>query len=144
MKIKRFQKALRKEGIDIAIIANLKNEDRNLFYFTDMELGYSFLLIPKKGNPILLTNKLELERAQKYSGINKGKAALQKMGDTKFDFILAVGDDWTDEFTFDVMPEGAYSIKVGTKSTKAAYYIESVELVRELLCRFRKENCNDK
>jgi len=71
MKIPRFQKALRKEGIDLAIIANLKNEDRNLFYFTGLDLGYSFLLIPKKGNPILLTNKLELERAQKYSGISK-------------------------------------------------------------------------
>jgi trehalose 6-phosphate synthase/phosphatase len=76
----------------------------------------------------------------KYSGINKGRAALHKMGDHNFDFILAVGDDWTDEYTFDAMPEGAYSIKVGTSTTKASYYIESVDLVRELLCRFRKEN----
>ncbi len=95
-----------------------------------------------------LTSNLNLEIMDgdkvleiKYSGINKGRAALQKMGDNHYDFILAMGDDWTDEYTFDVMPEGAYSIKVGTKTTKASYYIESVELVRELLCRFRKENC---
>ena len=95
-----------------------------------------------------LTSNLHLEIMDgdkvleiKYSGINKGRAALQKMGDNNFDFILAVGDDWTDEYTFEAMPESAYSIKVGTKTTKAAYYIESVDLVRELLCRFRKENC---
>ena len=77
----------------------------------------------------------------KYSGINKGRAALHKMGNNHYDFIFAVGDDWTDEYTFDAMPEDAYTIKVGTKTTKAAYYIESVDMVRELLCRFRKMKC---
>ena len=96
-----------------------------------------------------LTSNLNLEIMDgdkvveiKYSGINKGRAALHKMGDNHYDFILAVGDDWTDEYTFESMPEEAYTIKVGTKTTKASYYIESVEMVRELLCRFRKENCN--
>ena len=96
-----------------------------------------------------LTSNLNLEIMDgdkvleiKYSGINKGRAALQKMGDNQYDFIFAVGDDWTDEYTFDAMPEGAYTIKVGTKTTKAAYYIESVDKVRELLCRFRKEDCD--
>jgi trehalose 6-phosphate synthase/phosphatase len=95
-----------------------------------------------------LTSNLNLEIMDgdkvleiKYSGINKGRAALHKMGDNTYDFILAVGDDWTDEFTFDAMPEDSYTIKVGTKTTKASYYIENVELVRELLCRFRKEKC---
>lgn len=69
----------------------------------------------------------------KYSGINKGKAATYKMGDEKFDFILAIGDDWTDEYTFEALPDTAYTIKVGTKITKARLYIESVSDVRELL-----------
>ena len=95
-----------------------------------------------------LTSNLNLEIMDgdkvleiKYSGINKGRAAAQKMGDDHYDFILAVGDDWTDEYTFDAMPEGAYSIKVGAKATKASYYIESVDLVRELLCGLQKEDC---
>ncbi|MBN2697431.1 MAG: bifunctional alpha,alpha-trehalose-phosphate synthase (UDP-forming)/trehalose-phosphatase [Bacteroidales bacterium] len=74
----------------------------------------------------------------KYSGINKGRAALQKMGDRKYDFIFAVGDDWTDEYTFDSLSKvDAYTVKVGTKTTKASFYIESIELVRELLSKFR-------
>jgi trehalose 6-phosphate synthase/phosphatase len=97
-----------------------------------------------------LTSNLNLEIMDgdkvleiKYSGINKGRAAAKKMGNSDFDFVFAVGDDWTDEFTFEAMPEDAYTIKVGTKTTKANYYIESVDLVRELLCRFTKENCNE-
>jgi len=69
----------------------------------------------------------------KYSGINKGRAAIYKIGDEKFDFILAIGDDWTDEYTFEAMPDTAYTIKVGTKNTKARLYVESVSDVRELL-----------
>ncbi|RPI46068.1 MAG: trehalose-phosphatase, partial [Bacteroidetes bacterium] len=76
----------------------------------------------------------------KNSGINKGRAALQKMGKGAYDFILAIGDDWTDEYTFEAMPVDAFTIKVGTKTTRASYYIESVDLVRELLDHFRREN----
>jgi len=34
------------------------------------------------------------------------------------------------------MPEQAYTIKVGTKTTRAAYYIESVDQDREMLEAF--------
>ena len=95
-----------------------------------------------------LTSNLHLEIMDgdkvleiKYSGINKGRAATHKLGDSSYEFVLAVGDDWTDEFTFETMPEGAYTIKVGAKTTKASYYIESVDLVREMLCRFTKDKC---
>ena len=97
-----------------------------------------------------LTSNLNLEIMDgdkvleiKYSGINKGRAASQKLGDLSFDFTLAVGDDWTDEFTFEAMPEEAFTIKVGTKTTKAGLYIDSVDLVREMLCRFTKDDCDE-
>jgi trehalose 6-phosphate synthase/phosphatase len=69
----------------------------------------------------------------KNSGINKGRAAGIKIGDVDFDFILAMGDDWTDEYTFDALPEKAYTIKVGTKTTKADYYVKGVQDVRKIL-----------
>lgn len=91
----------------------------------------------------ILTSNLNLEIMDgdkvleiKYSGINKGRAALNKMGDEEFDFILAIGDDWTDEYTFDALPEDAFTIKVGTKITKANFYIDSVHSVRNMLSRF--------
>ncbi len=76
----------------------------------------------------------------KSSGINKGRAALQKMGDTKYEFIFGIGDDWTDEYTFEALPDNAITVKVGTKSTKALYYVEDVKDVRKLLKAFGEED----
>ena len=75
----------------------------------------------------------------KNSGINKGRGALHKMGDRNYEFIFAIGDDWTDEYTFGALPEEAVTVKVGTKSTKARYYVESVEDVRKLLKGFVRD-----
>lgn len=69
----------------------------------------------------------------KNSGINKGRAAGQQLSKGEYDFIMALGDDWTDEYTFGAMPEDALTIKVGTKSTQAKYYTDSVGSVRSLL-----------
>lgn len=69
----------------------------------------------------------------KNAGINKGLAALDKIGETKFDFMMALGDDWTDEYTFNALPDEAHTIKVGTKSTAAHYYLKGVPEVRNLL-----------
>ncbi|WP_340112344.1 bifunctional alpha,alpha-trehalose-phosphate synthase (UDP-forming)/trehalose-phosphatase [Maribellus mangrovi] len=69
----------------------------------------------------------------KNAGINKGMAALNKIGKEDFDFVLALGDDWTDEYTFNAMPDSAYTIKVGTKTTAAQYYVNDVKSVRSLL-----------
>lgn len=69
----------------------------------------------------------------KNSGINKGRAAARQLTGEKYDFVMALGDDWTDEYTFGAMPDDALTIKVGTKSTRARYYIDSVGSVRELL-----------
>jgi trehalose 6-phosphate synthase/phosphatase len=75
----------------------------------------------------------------KNSGINKGRGALHKMGNKNFDFIFAIGDDWTDEYTFGAMPEEAVTVKVGTKTTRADYYVESVDDVRQILAGFVRE-----
>ncbi len=69
----------------------------------------------------------------KNSGINKGRAAAQQLAKDNYEFIMALGDDWTDEYTFGSMPDEAITVKVGTKSTKAKYYTDSVESVRSLL-----------
>lgn len=69
----------------------------------------------------------------KNAGVNKGKAALHWVEDRDWDFILAVGDDHTDEDTFKAMPDDAYTIKVGLTSSAARYHLVSVEEVRDFL-----------
>jgi len=69
----------------------------------------------------------------KNSEISKGRAALHWIGKNKADFILAIGDDWTDEDIFSVLPDWAYSIKVGHGSSAAKFRIKSPTEVRQLL-----------
>ena len=69
----------------------------------------------------------------KNAGVNKGKAAATWVEDEDIDFILAIGDDHTDEDTFRAMPARAYTIKVGAGQTAAKYQVNSVAEVRRLL-----------
>jgi trehalose 6-phosphate synthase/phosphatase len=61
----------------------------------------------------------------KNSAINKGRAASRWIEKKQHDFILAVGDDRTDEDTFNVLPEYAYSFKVGLSSSLARFNLRS-------------------
>lgn len=69
----------------------------------------------------------------KAGGINKGKAAMRFIRGKEFDFMLAIGDDWTDEYMFRELPHTAITVKVGLKNTAASYKVESVSAVRDLL-----------
>lgn len=46
---------------------------------------------------------------------------------------MAIGDDFTDEDIFAVLPRKAYSIKVGRGNTKAGWRLSSPESVIKLL-----------
>ncbi len=71
----------------------------------------------------------------KPASINKGKAvSLWLEQQDQWDFILAMGDDWTDEDIFMLLPDQAWSIKVGfTPFTEADFFLDSPEKARELL-----------
>ena len=53
-----------------------------------------------------------------------------------YDFVFAIGDDWTDEFMFQELPEETVTVKVGLQNTQAKYFIESVTGVRGILQKF--------
>ncbi len=57
----------------------------------------------------------------KMSGYNKGSAAKKLLAMEENDFIMAIGDDKTDEELFGALPENAISLKVGKGPTRARY-----------------------
>jgi trehalose 6-phosphate synthase/phosphatase len=67
------------------------------------------------------------------TGVSKGTAALEWLPDVGAHFILAIGDDWTDEDLFRALPAAAYSVRVGLAQTAARYYLASHTGVRMLL-----------
>lgn len=74
----------------------------------------------------------------KSSNVNKGRAAMRVYAEAEYDFVFAIGDDWTDEFMFQELPESAVTVKVGRQKTQARYYIDSIKNVRNLLNHFTK------
>jgi len=67
------------------------------------------------------------------SGIHKGTAAQEWLKDRAPDFILGIGDDWTDEDLFRALPPEACSVRVGVANTAADYYLSSHIAVRRWL-----------
>lgn len=77
-----------------------------------------------EGNKVVEIKNLE---------VNKGRAASRWLARNPHDFVMAIGDDWTDEDTFKAMPEMAYTVKVGDIHSAAKYSVQDHEDVRALL-----------
>lgn len=87
-------------------------------------------LMAEKGLQLLPGNKVvEIKNVE----INKGKAAAAYIYGKGFDFILAMGDDHTDEDLFESLPNSAITIKVGSSVSEAKFYLRNVDEVRALL-----------
>lgn len=69
----------------------------------------------------------------KSSGISKGSFYSNHLAKQKWDFVLAVGDDWSDESLFSVLPGTAYSVRVGLKGSLAKHNLETPSDVVNLL-----------
>ena len=69
----------------------------------------------------------------KNIGINKGAAAEIWLKGRSYDFVFGAGDDYTDEDMFGVLPEYAYSLKLGQGASRAKYQIDAPDSLRNLL-----------
>ncbi|WP_421829425.1 bifunctional alpha,alpha-trehalose-phosphate synthase (UDP-forming)/trehalose-phosphatase [Larkinella sp.] len=77
----------------------------------------------------------------KSTETDKGKVAKQLSLARPYDFVLAIGDDRTDEDMFTALTlENQYTVKVGPGSTHAAHRVENVQEVLALLKDFSAEN----
>ncbi|MDR3697576.1 bifunctional alpha,alpha-trehalose-phosphate synthase (UDP-forming)/trehalose-phosphatase [Mucilaginibacter sp.] len=90
-------------------------------------------LASDKGLQLLPGDKvLEVKNVE----INKGKAALLLVEKDNYDFIIAFGDDYTDEDIFKSLPDNAVTIKVGSNVSAAKFYLRNPVEVRKLLLSF--------
>jgi trehalose 6-phosphate synthase/phosphatase len=73
----------------------------------------------------------------RISGVDKGTVARQFLEDGEYDFIMAVGDDKTDEDMFRTLADKAVTIKIGTGHTAAQYNLsnqaEVIQMLNQLL-----------
>lgn len=66
-------------------------------------------------------------------GATKGTAGLSIISLPLHDFILAIGDDTTDEDLFQALPASACTVRVGVGESAAKYYVHDVAECRQLL-----------
>lgn len=106
---------------------------------SDIELGVLRALeLTADISNLIINQDLEILEGSKVieikmAGVNKGGAAIDYMQSNEYDFILAMGDDWTDEYLFKELPDETISIKVGTDRSEAKYYVDNHIDVRNLL-----------
>ncbi len=76
----------------------------------------------------------------KDNRVNKGYGASRFLNNEDFDFVLAAGDDTTDEDMFKVLPDHACSIKIGLDNTIAKYQVKSYKSLRRLLVKLSNDS----
>lgn len=122
------------EEKESAIVWHYRNAEPDFALVRSQELKeelIEFLLYHKdlqlvEGNKIIEIKKI---------GYDKGLSILKLMENQNYDFILAVGDDRTDEELFKALPDNAYSIKVGLVQSNAKYNLTHQFEVNDLIDR---------
>jgi trehalose 6-phosphate synthase/phosphatase len=69
----------------------------------------------------------------KKAGYDKGSIALRLLGQATYDFILAIGDDKTDEDLFRCLPSEAVTVKIGMSPSTARYNLKNQHEVIRLM-----------
>jgi trehalose 6-phosphate synthase/phosphatase len=125
------------EEKDYSLVWHYRKTDHELGALRAIELKDELTSLVANHNLEILEGNKVIE--VKNSGINKGRAASNrlKMGD--YDFILGIGDDWTDEYLFEELPKESVSIKVGLVNTQAKYNVRSFSEVRRIIDNLSKQ-----
>lgn len=113
-----------------ALVWHYRKVEKGLGALRSSEL-YSHLRYMKRNGIDVMEGNHIVE--VKPLAINKGKIAKRFTTQLHPDFIMALGDDRTDEYTFEALPDTAFTIKVGPGNSYARYSIKDYKAVRNLL-----------
>jgi trehalose 6-phosphate synthase/phosphatase len=119
------------EEKDYSLVWHYRKVEQSLGELRSRELiTYLKYLLPSYNLQVLEGSRVvELKSLE----VNKGRAALRWIEKYVPDFIMAIGDDWTDEELFRVMPPHAITIKVRSTFSSARFSTRSYKEVRALL-----------
>jgi trehalose 6-phosphate synthase/phosphatase len=121
------------EEKDFSLVWHYRRADPEFAYVRGQELRAVLVNLTENLDVGVFEGNKILE--VKSQVVNKGRAVEHWVTGRDWDFILAAGDDYTDEEMFSILPEEAYSIKVGFAASKARFNVDSVKDIRMLLKR---------
>ena len=122
---------------DTTLVWHYRNVDGWLASLREQQLLMALIAPCTRQNLQIMRGNKVVEIKSPYH--TKGSEAKRILKNDTFDFILAMGDDTTDEDTFRELPNEAYTIKIGTISEIARYNLRNQTSVIPFLKRLDKE-----
>ncbi|MGV3541243.1 MAG: bifunctional alpha,alpha-trehalose-phosphate synthase (UDP-forming)/trehalose-phosphatase [Rufibacter sp.] len=119
------------EEKDYSLVWHYRKVDRALAELRARELSNYLLFIAANINLQVMEGDKVVEI--KNVEVNKGVATSRWLELHPRDFVLAIGDDRTDEDMFAALPAEAFTIKVGNERSRARFHLDSAKDVRKLL-----------
>ena len=119
------------EESDYSLVWNYRRAQPELAAVRLSELKDALISLTTNHDLSILERNYILEI--KHSNVNKGRAAVAWYEGGNWDFVMAIGDDWTDEDMFAMLTDEQYTIKVGIDLSQARFFVHSTEDVRKLL-----------
>jgi len=120
------------------LVWHYRNVDHELGFIRSRELLDNLHHLVRNANLNVIDGNKVIEI--RVSGIDKGVVTKKLMDDGQFDFIMAIGDDKTDEDMFRVLEGKAYTLKIGTGHTLANYNLSDQSAVISLLQQLSGSN----
>jgi len=108
---------------ETALVWHYRNVDGWLASIREQQLLVALIAPCTRQNLQIMRGNKVIEIKSPYH--NKGSEVRRILKNQNFDFILAMGDDTTDEDTFRELPGEAYTIKIGAISEIARYNLRS-------------------
>ncbi len=121
------------EEKDYSLVWHFSNSDDALSELRIREFVDDMVQFTARNEIEVLKGRRSVEL--KCSGVSKGEAAKFLLADRKYDFIMAAGDDDTDESLFQALPQGSYTIKVGRQRSFAEFHLGSSADLLDILRR---------
>jgi len=125
---------------DTTLVWHYRNVDGWLASLREQQLLIALIAPCTRQNlQIMRGNKVVEIKSPNHT---KGSEVRRILKNNSFDFILAMGDDTTDEDTFRELPGEAYTIKIGTISEIARYNLRSQTSTLPFLKRLDEDEIN--
>lgn len=119
---------------DFGVVWHYRNVSPELAFVRNGELRHELQRATEQSDIGVYDGRKIIE--VKPKNLHKGILAHEFTDRYPSDFVLAIGDDYTDEQMFEALPPHAVSIKIGPGATHATYQVARINQVRQLLTHF--------
>lgn len=116
------------EEKNFAVAWHYRNADKDLGFLRSRELIDSLYRVINNNMPLQVIDGNKVVEVR-MTGVDKGSAAREIFDQEKGDFVLAIGDDRTDEDMFRALNDVAFTIKVGMENSDAKYNFTNISEV---------------